>query len=84
MEKIAERMITMCKVYEFPKQLELPKEEAELLLILGEAYAKALYNSLVQIVGNELDREKMEEVNLLVTQTFVAGMDKAIMDMEGL
>lgn len=72
----------MCKVYEFPKQLELPKEEAELLEILGEAYVKALYNALVKMVGGGASSDEMEEVNGLVHEAFLKGMNKAIEDYE--
>ena len=57
-KKIAERMITMCKVYEFPKNMELPKDEKEILTLLGGAYVVALYNSLTKLVGDNPDREK--------------------------
>lgn len=72
----------MCKVYEFPQQLELPKEEAELLEILGEAYVKALYNALVKMVGGGASRDEMEEVNSLVNHAFLQGMNKAIEEYE--
>ena len=73
----------MCKVYEFPKQLELPKEESELIEMLGEAYVKALYNSLDKILGSGCSQEEMEEVNVLVHDAFVKGMFKAIDEYEG-
>lgn len=72
----------MCKVYEFPKQLELPKEEVELLEILGEAYVKALYNALVKMVGGGASQEEMETINTLVELSFKQGMIKAIEDYE--
>lgn len=72
----------MCKVYEFPQQLELPKEEKELLEILGEAYVKALYNALVKMVGSGASRDEMEEVNSLVNYAFLTGMNKAIEEYE--
>ena len=72
----------MCKVYEFPQQLELPKEEAELLEILGEAYVKALYNALIKMVGGGASRDEMEEVNSLVNFAFLKGMNKAIEEYE--
>ena len=72
----------MCKMYEFPQQMELPKEEQELLEILGEAYVKALYNALVKMVGGGATREEMEKVNGLVHQAFVKGMNKAIVEYE--
>lgn len=75
-------MSTMCKVYEFPKQAELPKDEAELLEILGEAYVKALYNALVKMVGGGASRDEMEEVNSLVHRAFLKGMNKAIEEYE--
>ena len=75
-------MSTMCKVYEFPKNLELPKEEAELLEILGEAYVKALYNALVKMVGGGASINEMEEVNGLVHRAFLKGMNKAIEEYE--
>ena len=73
----------MCKVYEFPQQMVLPQEEAELLEILGEAYVKALYNSLVKMVGSGASREEMEVINKLVDQAFMQGMIKAVEDYEG-
>ena len=73
----------MCKVYEFPQQMVLPQEEAELLEILGEAYVKALYNSLVKMVGSGASREEMEVINKLVDQSFMQGMIKAVEDYEG-
>ena len=72
----------MCKVYEFPQQLELPKEEKELLEILGEAYVKALYNALAKMVGDGASYEKLEEVNSLVHRAFLTGMNKAIKEYE--
>lgn len=72
----------MCKVYEFPQQAELPKEEQELLEILGEAYVKALYNALVKMVGGGASRDEMEEVNSLVNHAFLQGMNKAIEEYE--
>ena len=73
----------MCRVYEFPKQqMELPKEEADLLKLLGEAYVKALNNALIKLVGNDTSHEKMEAVNVLVHQAFLSGMDKAINEMD--
>lgn len=73
----------MCKMYEFPQQMVLPQEEAELLEILGEAYVKALYNSLVKMVGSGASRDEMEVVNKLVDQAFMQGMIKAVEDYEG-
>ena len=73
----------MAKVYEFPQQMELPKEEAELLEILGEAYVKALYNSLVKLVGKGASRDEMEAINKLVDSAFMQGMIKAIEEYEG-
>lgn len=72
----------MCKVYEFPQQAELPKEEQELLEILGEAYVKALHNALVKMVGGGATRDDMEEVNGLVHRAFLKGMNKAILEYE--
>ena len=76
-------MITMCKVYEFPNQKGLPKEEVELLEMLGEAYIKALYNTLDKMLGSGCSQEEMEEVNVLVHDAFVKGMFKAIDEYEG-
>ena len=73
----------MAKMYEFPQQMVLPQEEAELLEILGEAYVKALYNSLVKMVGSGASRDEMEVVNKLVDQAFTQGMIKAVEDYEG-
>lgn len=56
----------MCKVYEFPKNMELPKAEKEILIVLGRAYIVALYNSMTKLVGDNPTREKMEEVYSLV------------------
>lgn len=72
----------MCKVYEFPKQLELPKNEKEMLLLLGEAYVTALYSALLQLTGDDPTRENMEEVSRLVSQTFSDGMNLAITKKE--
>lgn len=72
----------MCKVYEFPKQLELPKEEAELIEILGEAYVKALYAALVKMIGYDGTCEEMEVIGMMVNKTFTEGMIKAIEDLE--
>lgn len=72
----------MCKVYEFPKNMELPKDEKEILTLLGGAYVVALYNSLTKLVGDNLDREKMEEVYSLVNQAFTEGMSQAIKEKE--
>lgn len=68
----------MCKMYEFPKQLDLPEDEKEMILLLGEAYAVALYNSLLKLVGDDPTREKMEEVGHLVNQTFTEGMKRGV------
>lgn len=72
----------MCKMYEFPKQLELPKEEVEILQLLGEAYVVALYNSLTKVVGDIASRDEMEEVARLVNKTFTEGMVQAIEKQE--
>lgn len=72
----------MCKMYEFPKKLELPKSEKEILLLIGEAYTTALYSALIQLTGDDPTREKMEEVNLLVNQAFTEGMNQAIAKRE--
>lgn len=72
----------MCKVYEFPKQLELPEEEAELLKLLGEAYVKALYTSLAQLTMDDPSRERMGEVYALTNKAFLTGMNKAIKELE--
>lgn len=68
----------MCKVYEFPKQVELPKEEAELLALLGEGYVKALFTSLVRLADEVGEREVMKMVDVAFTQ----GMIKGIKDLE--
>lgn len=72
----------MCKLYDFPKQMELPKDEKEILNLLGEAYILALYNSLLKLVGDDPDREKMDEINFLVNQAFAEGMNQAIKKKE--
>lgn len=72
----------MCKMYEFPKQMELPKDEKEILNLLGEAYILALYNLLLKLVGDDPDCEKMEEINFLVNQAFTEGMNQAIKKKE--
>ena len=77
-----ERMSTMCEMYEFPKQLELPKEEVEILQLLGEAYVVALYNSLTKVVGDIGSRDEMEEVARLVNKAFTEGMHRAIEKQE--
>lgn len=68
----------MCKVYEFPKQLKLPKEEEEILILLGEAYVVALYNSLTRLAGDDPTQERMEDISYLVSQAFAEGMNLAI------
>ena len=68
----------MCEMYEFPKQLELPKEEVEILQLLGEAYVVALYNSLTKVVGDIGSRDEMEGVARLVNKAFTEGMVQAI------
>ena len=68
----------MCKVYEFPKQVELPKEEAELLELLGEGYVKAMFTSMVKLVGDLSEREVIKMVDVAFTQ----GMIKGIKDLE--
>lgn len=75
-------MSTMCEMYEFPKQLELPKEEVEILQLLGEAYVVALYNSLTKVVGDIGSRDEMEEVARLVNKAFTEGMHRAIEKQE--
>ena len=72
----------MCKMYEFPTKMTLPEEEEDLLKLLGEAYAKALYNSLAKIVGYDTSHEKMAAVNELVHQAFLSGMTKAIEELD--
>ena len=73
----------MCTVYEFPKNLVLPHEEAEVLELLGEAYVKALYNSLFKMLGpNSASSEEMEEVGSFVNDAFAMGMTKAVKQME--
>ena len=69
----------MCKVYEFPKQLELPKEEAELLELLGEGYVKAMFTSMVKLVDDSVSER---EVIKLVDIAFTQGMMKGITDLE--
>lgn len=73
----------MAKMYEFPQQMVLPQEEAELLEILGEAYVKALYNALVKMVGSGASRDEMEAINKLVERAFMEGMIKSIEEYEG-
>lgn len=68
----------MCQMYEFPKKLELPQDEKEILLLIGEAYATALFSALLQLTGDDPTQEKMEEVNHLVNQAFNEGMNHAI------
>lgn len=68
----------MGKIYEFPKHIELPKDEEEILQVLGEAYVMALYNSLTKLVGDLGSREDMEEVSRLVNQAFTKGMLQAV------
>ena len=75
-------MITMCKMYEFPKQLELPKEEAELLALIGEGYIKAMFTSAARLVEDPADIEKMKEVTKLVEHAFAQGIFKGISDLE--
>ena len=68
----------MCKVYEFPKQVELPKEEAELLALIGEGYVKAMFTSMVKLAGEAEEMEAMK----LVDKAFTQGMVKAITELE--
>ena len=77
-------MSTMAKLYEFPKQevLTLPKEEEDILELLGEAYVKALHNSLTKVLGDDTSYDKMEAVNELVHHAFARGMNKAIKEYE--
>lgn len=69
----------MCKVYEFPKQVELPKEEAEMLELLGEGYIKAMFASMMKLVGDLSEQEVMKMVDVAFTQ----GIIKGIKDLEG-
>lgn len=78
MEYTIERMSIMAKVYEFPKRLELPEEEKEMLYLLSEAYVDVIYNSMAKLKDGRLTHEKMVEINHLIKQTFVEGMKLAI------
>ena len=64
----------MCKVYEFPKQVELPKEEAEMLELLGEGYVKVMYAVMVELVGVLSEREVMKMVDAAFTQGMIKGV----------
>ncbi len=72
----------MCEVYEFPKKIELPEDEKEILNLLGEAYVLALYNSILKLAGDDPTYETLEEINLLVKHAFAAGMSRAIEKQE--
>ena len=68
----------MATVYEFPVKAQLPKEVKECLYGVAWDYVDALYSALDYLCDDDMDYEAIEEVGLLISNTFAEGLTYAV------
>ena len=68
----------MATVYEFPVKAQLPKEVKECLYGIAYDYVDALYSALDYLCEDDMDYDEMEEIGLLISNTFAEGLAVAI------
>lgn len=81
-EKIAERMIYMCIVYEFPMKKEFPKELEERLNEATKAYVEIMAETLDVLYDGEPTEEDYEEYMEIMLNAYLQALTKAIDELD--
>lgn len=68
----------MCKVYEFPKQLNMPKEMEERLQKMADDYVELITGSLDYFVDEDTTEEEYEKITGMILETIVSCLVNAI------
>lgn len=72
----------MAKVYEFPKQTQLPQEVKECLYEIADAYVKTLNYAFVVLSNDNPTDGELREIQELVVSTYAEGLYEAVNNME--
>lgn len=72
----------MAKVFDFPKKKELPEEYEERLYEVAKAYVTVVKEACEYLCEDPWDDEEMFEINELVLNAYVEGLETAIDDLE--
>ena len=72
----------MCKVYEFPTKIKLPKEAEERLYEAGKNYAKALYDTLEDLYPDVPSEAEEEELMEVLVSIYTRGIIDVMEEME--
>ena len=72
----------MAKVYEFPKQTQLPQEVKECLYEIANAYVKTLNYAFTILSSDNPTNAELKEIQELVVLAYAEGLDKAVNNME--
>lgn len=76
--QIAERMFTMCTVYEFPKYFKMPKEMEERLESIANEYVETLTESLDYFVDDDTTEEDYEKIMALILTVLTEKLADAV------
>ena len=68
----------MCKVYEFPKQLNMPKEMEERLQKIADDYVELITWSLDYFVNEDTTEEEYEKITGMILETIGSCLINAI------
>ena len=84
MERIAERMIKMAKVYEFPTRevYKLPEEIKKRLYQVAKDYVKVLDDILPSLSSEDMSSPEYSEMVELVATTYAEGIIVAVSELE--
>ena len=72
----------MAKIYEFPKEKELPKELKDHLQLIAENYLYVLEEATKYFYGDNCTEEQLDEIGTLVTVSYVDIVSNVIEKLE--
>ena len=72
----------MCTVYEFPKQLKLPREMEENLQTMAKEYVDLLDDSMGYFVDEDTTEEDYQKITDLILTAYLQGIAKAIDELD--
>lgn len=78
MEDTTERMIYMCKVYEFPNKMNLPHELVERFKGLAQNYVDLMHDSMEYLESNYTTDEDIERFMETLITVYAEAIEEAV------
>lgn len=72
----------MAKIYEFPTEKELPQELKERLQLIAKNYLYVLEEATKYFYGDECTEDQLDEVGMLVTNSYIDIVSDVIKEIE--